>query len=541
MRVDQVIRDPRRTLQEVLRALDSSLTARDNFAPEGVLGQVLMSNGPTAKPTYQDIPSTDNGLSEAEVLALIGSHKHDGSDIVSGQVDPLFLGTGTPDGTKFLRDDGVWSTLSPVAWSALTGVPTDFAGFGLDDDLATALASYYTAAALDAGQLDTRYYTETEVDALFAAVDYPVDSVFGRTGAVIAAAGDYDAFYYTEAEVDALIAAIDFPVDTVFGRTGAVVATAGDYDAFYYTETEIDALLAALTTHDLADWPADAAGVLTNDGAGNYSWVAGGGGGGVTGSGTAGTLPKWNTATDLTDSILVETSSTKVAVDANAMIETSGSDAIFSATDNIKLQAGLGFVILRTSATDRWKVSPAGDFIPEADNAYDIGGAANRPADIYAGGTIILSASIGTVRHNSDANRIVIAGGSAVALGNSGIVQAFGTGFTPGRAGQVLIQGGTGVTTGDDGTIVLETNSTERWKVDRSGNLLAQADGVSQIGLASGSRPSRVCVQLEYYAGGNKVVGTRQATVAAPAATIAGCQTAINAIINRLQLHGLIA
>lgn len=140
MRVDQVIRDPRRTLQEVLRAFDSNLTARDNFAPEGELGQFLGSNGPDSKPTYKTLTAAlVDSYTRAEVDALLGSHTHDGGDIVSGQVLPEFLGTGVRDGTRFLRDDGAYSL---VPWSSLSGVPTTLKGYGLDDDVAAALAPY---------------------------------------------------------------------------------------------------------------------------------------------------------------------------------------------------------------------------------------------------------------------------------------------------------------------------------------------------------------------------------------------------------------
>lgn len=73
---------------------------------------------------------------------------------------------------------------------------------------------------------------------------------------------------YTKAETDTLLAAKADSATTLAGY--------GITDA--YTKSEVDALLAALTTGDLTDWPADAAGVLTNDGAGTLTWEAAGGG-----------------------------------------------------------------------------------------------------------------------------------------------------------------------------------------------------------------------------------------------------------------------
>ena len=94
-----------------------------------------------------------------------------------------------------------------------------------------------------------------------------IGSVFGRTGAVVAQNGDYTAGQITynntasgltgitvQAAVDQLDTRLDAvealpgaPVDSVYGRTGAVVAVAGDYDA---DQVDYDNTASGLTATD---------------------------------------------------------------------------------------------------------------------------------------------------------------------------------------------------------------------------------------------------------------------------------------------------
>lgn len=50
-------------------------------------------------------------------------HGHDASDITSGVIDPLRLGSGTPGSAVFLRGDGVWAG---VTWDLVIGKPSSF-------------------------------------------------------------------------------------------------------------------------------------------------------------------------------------------------------------------------------------------------------------------------------------------------------------------------------------------------------------------------------------------------------------------------------
>jgi hypothetical protein len=83
------------------------------------------------------------------------------------------------------------------------------------------------------------YYTNSRVDTrvatAIAAIDFPVDSVNSKTGAVVLSTTDISEGtnqYYTESRTDARvaagIAAINFPVSSVNGQTAAVVLSTSD-------------------------------------------------------------------------------------------------------------------------------------------------------------------------------------------------------------------------------------------------------------------------------------------------------------------------
>lgn len=71
-------------------------------------------------------------------------------------------------------------------------------------------ALYTTTAELEAGALDDRYYTETEVDALISAIVLPDTYTKAELNA-----GQLNTLYYTKAEVDAAILAAQIPTGTI--------------------------------------------------------------------------------------------------------------------------------------------------------------------------------------------------------------------------------------------------------------------------------------------------------------------------------------
>lgn len=150
MIVDQIVRDPKITLQRILRALDSNLTARDNFGPEGQEGWVLTSHGPDHKPSYGPIvltpeteidwsaisgtPTTlagygiENVYTATQVDAILAGHTHDAAAIISGILNPSRLGSGASGAGTYLRGDNTWQ-------------PRSLAGLGIASEVAGYLAA----------------------------------------------------------------------------------------------------------------------------------------------------------------------------------------------------------------------------------------------------------------------------------------------------------------------------------------------------------------------------------------------------------------
>lgn len=127
-----------------------------------------------------------------------------------------------------------------------------------------AVSGDYTALEVDydnSGSGLVATDVQAAIDEVLAAASAPVASVFGRTGAVVAVAGDYTALEVdydnsgsglvatdVQAAIDEVLAAAAAPVSSVFGRAGAVVAAASDYDA---DQVDYDNAISGLTATDV--------------------------------------------------------------------------------------------------------------------------------------------------------------------------------------------------------------------------------------------------------------------------------------------------
>lgn len=261
MILDNVVRSERRSIEQIIRALTNNLTARDNLAPDGTLGQVLMSNGPGRVPSFQDLPTPPDPTEETgeiDASRIVGT-------IAEARLQGQYRGITSVDETAVTEHEAALS----IGWTQLTGTPTTIAGYGITDA--------YTKTEVDA-LLDALSFAD--IDGSIADAQVPESAVTQHEAALsigwsqltsvpttLAGYGITDA--YTKSATDTLLAAKADSATTLAGY--------GITDA--YTKSAVDALLAALTTGDLTDWPADAAGVLTNDGAGTLTWEAAGSGG----------------------------------------------------------------------------------------------------------------------------------------------------------------------------------------------------------------------------------------------------------------------
>jgi hypothetical protein len=141
--------------------------------------------------------------------------------------------------------------------------------------------------------------------------------------------------------------------------------------------------------------------------------------------------------------------------------------------------AGYGITDFNSLGDARWLALTGGTLTGNllfTDNSLDIGDATHRPRDIYSSRNIILSASIPSILHANDNNRVTFAGGSALGQTHGSSFQLFGNGAGAGRRGQFLLQcGQPGTPTGDDGAIVFEVNAVEQMVLTQAGQLRLKA------------------------------------------------------------------
>ena len=134
----------------------------------GLLGAGSISNTMLANSAVINLSGTNTGdetlatiKTKLGITTLSGSNTGDQTIILTGDV----TGTGTGSFATTLKNTGTMGTYRSVTTDAQGRVtsgtnPTTISGYGITDA--------YTKAELNAGQLDNRYYTETEVNAALA-------------------------------------------------------------------------------------------------------------------------------------------------------------------------------------------------------------------------------------------------------------------------------------------------------------------------------------------------------------------------------------
>lgn len=134
----------------------------------GLLGAGSISNTMLANGAVANLSGTNTGdetlatiKTKLGITTLSGSNTGDQTITLTGDV----TGTGTGSFVTTLKNTGTAGTYRSVTTDAQGRVtagtnPTTLSGYGITDA--------YTKAELNAGQLDNRYYTETEVNAALA-------------------------------------------------------------------------------------------------------------------------------------------------------------------------------------------------------------------------------------------------------------------------------------------------------------------------------------------------------------------------------------
>ena len=186
------------------------------------------------------VNTSNNAISVTPQVVEVAVNKSTQEIFVNTRTNKADIGLGNVDNTSDLD--------KPISTATKLYVDTEI--------------DYLTTADIE--ENGNLYFTNARADARvaagIAAIDYPVDSVNGKTGAVNLSTSDISEgtnLYYTQARVDArfneLAGDLNFPVTSVNGQTGVVTLDSDDIAEgttnLYYTDGRVGTYL---TTNNYA-------------------------------------------------------------------------------------------------------------------------------------------------------------------------------------------------------------------------------------------------------------------------------------------------